>query len=166
MSKPTFASVTDELCVCDYLQRAADDPESPIIFDEHVGEYQFAYQVGGEGLATLVIYHCPFCGGAAPESKRELLFAVIPSEEAERIATVLLPIHSLDDAIRILGAPDFDGFTTLREDEKDDSAPSLKQYRQIRYTRLSSVADIWIEEHPNGKAWWHLQGKYVGGQHE
>ena len=116
MTGPTFASVTDQPCKCDYLQRRAADPECPIIFDDRVGEYQFTYQKpGAEGLSTLVIFHCPFCGGAAPESKRDLLFALIPSEEEERIATLLRPIHSLDDAIKLLGTPDYDGFVTHRE---------------------------------------------------
>jgi hypothetical protein len=162
--KPTFASVTEQLCVCEYLQRAADDPDNPIVFDEQAGEYQFTYQGEGEGLSMLVIYHCPFCGGAAPESKRELLFEDIPREEAERIALILHSIHSLDDAIKSFGAPDFDGFTTIHEHEKDNAPPSLKCSRQIRYERLSTVADVWIVEHPNGKAWWQLQGKPIANR--
>lgn len=87
-----------------------------------------------------------------------------PLEEEERIATLLWPIHSLEDAIKLLGTPDYDGFVTHREYEKDDRPPSLQYHRQIRYEHLSTVADVWIEEHRNGKAWWQLQGKYVGNQ--
>lgn len=58
MTKRTHSSVTEELCVCNYLQNAAEDPQNPIEFDPSTSEYQFAF-----GGAMLVIYHCPFCGG-------------------------------------------------------------------------------------------------------
>ena len=50
----------------------------------------------------------------------------------------------------------------IENDEKDARPPSIQHHRQIRYEHLSTVADVWIEEHPSGKAWWQLQGKYVG----
>lgn len=81
----TFASVTDEDCKCGSLERDANDPDSPIIFDVELNEYQFEYTVGDKGKAKMTIYHCPFCGGAAPESHRENLFAVIPNEEEARL---------------------------------------------------------------------------------
>ena len=65
--RPTFASVTSEPCTCKYLQKAAEDPDNPIEFDERTKGYLYTYAdyQGGE-KATLIIYHCPFCGGVAP----------------------------------------------------------------------------------------------------
>src|SRR5262245_4848327 len=91
VTKPTFASVTEEPCECGYLSDAANDPDSPIAFDAELNEYNFQYPspCGGgacEGdKALLRIYHCPFCGGAAPQSKRDLLFTVISAEEQRRL---------------------------------------------------------------------------------
>lgn len=76
MAKPTFHSVTQQPCACSYLENEANDPDSPILFDASTGEFQFSF-----GDAMLILYHCPTCGGVAPKSKRELLFAVIPSDE-------------------------------------------------------------------------------------
>jgi hypothetical protein len=167
MPKPTFASVTEQSCTCDYLQKEANDPESPIIFDEPTGEYQFTYQEPGcEGRSTLVIYHCPFCGGTAPESKRALLFAVIPRAEEERLAEILAPIQTIKDALATFGTPDFDGFVEVRQHERDDKPSTRAHHRQIRYERLSEVADVWIDECPDGRAFWQLQGKYVGKRPE
>lgn len=110
MPQPTFASLTDEPCRCGYLPRQADDPRSPIVFDRQLNECNYVYPCApGDGhcvgaTSMLRIYHCPFCGGAAPESKRDLLFAVITAEEEERLTELLRGIKSLDDAVRVLGA--------------------------------------------------------------
>lgn len=59
-----------ETCACNYLQYAADDPQNPIRFDEVGRMYQFTYQEPDcVGLSVLLIYHCPFCGGAALRSR-------------------------------------------------------------------------------------------------
>src|SRR5205807_3785770 len=105
MTKPTHASVTKEPCTCGYLVRAADDPTSPIVYDARLNEYHFEYPSPcgdsecGQAKAFLMIYHCPFCGGAAPESKRRLLCAGIPPDEERKlskfpgsITTVVEPI--------------------------------------------------------------------------
>jgi hypothetical protein len=163
VAKPTHASVTEQRCACDYLQNAADDPDSPIIFDQRTGEYQFTYQEPDcEGLSSLVIYHCPFCGGVAPESKRALLFAVISRDEERRLAALLRPIETIRDALEKLGTPDFDGFVVRRQPERDEKAPTREQHRMIRYEKMSDVADIWITEREDGRACLQLQGKYLG----
>jgi hypothetical protein len=162
-NKPTHASVTARPCTCGYPQRAADDAENPVVFDERTSEYQFTYQEPGlEGLSTLILYHCPFCGGAVPGSKRSLLFATIPGAEAARLVTVLEPVKTVRDALEQLGPPDFDGFSTTLRPERDDQPPLVERHRDLRYYSLSDVADIWITERSDGAVHWQLQGKYVG----
>lgn len=59
-----------EPCTCNYLQGLVDRPEFPIGFDDESLMYRFTYQEPDcEGPSMLLIYHCPFCGGAAPRSK-------------------------------------------------------------------------------------------------
>jgi hypothetical protein len=157
MSKPTFASVTEVPCTCRYLEKRANDPRTPIVFDEATGEYQFVYK-----SEMLVIYHCPFCGGAAPESKRALLFAQISAAEEERLANLLDGITTIDDALAKLGKPDFEGTSVTRHPEAENEAPRIQHHRDIRYFGLSETAEVWITERPDGKIFWQLQGKYIG----
>lgn len=71
MPKPTFASVTDLPCTCPALKRLVNDPRSPIVFDGQMNEFHLEYPLGtARQTASVVIYHCFFCGGVASESKR------------------------------------------------------------------------------------------------
>ena len=144
-------------CECDYLQRAAENEHMPIRFDSDTGEYQF-FQNGASG----VIRHCPSCGGAAPESQREKLFATIPRSEEGRLAKILDPIKTISDAIEILGQPDFDDWSKTIWPESEGKPPRIEHHRDIRYTELSDVAEIHIQECSDGRAFWQLVGKYVG----
>ncbi|MFH1269086.1 MAG: hypothetical protein ABIK89_25445 [Planctomycetota bacterium] len=163
--KRTHASVTDEPCDCGYLQQAADDPDNPIVFDEETSEYQFTYhEPGHEGLSMLVIYHCPFCGGAAPESKRSLLFAVISRSEQARLSEQLSRIGSIEDALDIFGEPQLDDFSVASTPSREDDPPAIHHLRALLYDHLSDVANVRITERPDGRIHWSLEGKYVGGQ--
>lgn len=160
MSKPTHASVTDQPCMCKYLQTAAEDADNPIVFDEKTSEYQFTYHEAGlDGPSMLVIYHCPFCGGAAPESKRSLLFATISRSEEKRLAELLAPLKTIDEAVALFGKPDYDGHSRVRDPGSDERAPSVECHREIRYENLSDVASVCITERPDGKLSCCLLGK-------
>lgn len=76
-----------------------------------------------------------------------------------RLAEILAPIETMDDAISPLGKPDFDDFSTSRISERDDKAPAVQHYRTIRYQRMSDVAEIWIALRPDGIDYWQLHGK-------
>ncbi|TAK19469.1 MAG: hypothetical protein EPO40_33155 [Myxococcaceae bacterium] len=167
MTKPTFASVTERPCACDYLSHAADDPRSPIVFDPKLNEYNFEYpslRSDEAGKAYLRIYHCPFCGGAAPESKRDQLFAVISPEEKRRLNQLLSGIKSVEDAFSVLGTPDHDdphGLTAQRP-EREGSAPTRQSYRSLTYSQLSDTADVILTDYRADGVHIALQGKYVG----
>jgi hypothetical protein len=170
MANPTYASVTERPCTCQYLEHAADDPRSPIVYDRTLKEYNFEYPSPcGDGTcevgkASLRIYHCPFCGGAAPESKRGLLFAVVPPEEEGRLYKLLGSIKTLDRAMQVLGPPDDDNPHGLREEhpEREGSAPTVESFRTLRYFDLSETADVNIAESRTGGVHFWLQGKYLG----
>ena len=160
--RPTFASVTAAQCKCGYLRRAADDPREPIVFDRLTGEYHFRFREGdASGYSTLVIYHCPFCGGAAPRSKRALLFHVVPPDEERRLTRLLDGITTLRSAIRKLGKPEYDNprGTGVQKPEYPGRAPTMQWFRTLRYEKLSKVADVWFTERADGRASWRLQGK-------
>jgi len=156
MARRTYWSVTDEPCTCGFLQNSADDPDSPIEFDAQTAEYQFRFDD-----SILVIYHCPFCGGAAPESKRALLFEPIPDAEHERVARLLDGITTIEEAIKKLGKPDFEGVSISKYPEMEGRAPRIENHREIRFQNLSDVAEIWITERFDGSVLWQLQGKPI-----
>jgi hypothetical protein len=170
MGKPTHASVTEELCICHYLEHAADDPRSPIVYDSKLNEYNFEYpNPCGDGAcdaskALLRIYHCPFCGGAAPESKRGLLFAVIPAEEERRLYQLLSSIKTLDEARQVFGSPDRDSPSGLteRHPEQEGRAPTVESFRTLSYSGLSETAVVNISESRSGGIHFWLHGKYLG----
>jgi hypothetical protein len=160
-NRPTSASVTAVSCTCEYLQRAADDPDSPIVFDERMGEFQFTYHDADEILQQLMIYHCPWCGGVAPRSKRRALFHIVPRAETDRLSAIMSEVKTLDDALSLLGEPDTDSpaGSSTETYETDTAPPTFESFRTLTYRRLSDVADVMICLRGNRKDHWTLSGK-------
>src|SRR5215469_5914967 len=63
-------SLEKERCQCGGLQEWANHPNSPIKYDIKLNEFHVQFQDDG----YLMIWYCPACGGATPESKRGELF--------------------------------------------------------------------------------------------
>jgi hypothetical protein len=175
MSKPTFDSVTEQPCNCGFLEQQADDPASPIVFDARLNEYHFEYPspcAGGDcatAKAQMMIYHCPFCGGAAPPSKREALFTAFTPEEQRRLYRLFDGMRTLQEVIAALGPPDEDKEQglTVRRPGQDGQPPSTRSFRTMRYTRLSDTADVEVYADPTeGKVQVMLMGKYIGSPTE
>jgi hypothetical protein len=159
--KPTRSSVTSEPCGCGYLQRACDEPTVPIVFDEEMGEFQIEHPRGG---GYSVLYHCPWCGGAAPRSKRSRRFATISTEEATRLRSLTAELTSVDAAIIALGSPDVDDpiGTSVSTVGSGNEPPRVTSYRMLTFRGLSDCADvILIDYGPKGVAF-TFQGKYLG----
>src|SRR6266545_3043282 len=72
-------------CQCESLEREANHPDSPIRFDPKLNEYHFIYRTSTGEEAKMMIYHCPFCGGRAPESRRDELFHRLTEAERHRL---------------------------------------------------------------------------------
>jgi hypothetical protein len=143
----TFASITDTPCTCGYLERAVEDPNTPVVYDRTTGEYCFTWGKpdDDDGVCTLIIFHCPFCGGTAPDSKRHLLFEDISEEERLRLEALLKPIQTIEQARHTLGAP--------QHDDRTD-------YLQLIYEQLSEVADVWIIESSDfDRVLWRIAAK-------
>lgn len=167
MTKPDFPSVTEQPCTCGFLEREADNPASPILFDKQLGEYHLVYQNSQTG--GTIIYHCPFCGGAAPPSKREALFTAIPDEEAQRLYQLFDGMRTLQEVIAALGPPDKEEKRglTVGQHEEDGQAPTMRSFRTLRYTHLSDSADVVVHAAADeGGLGLILMGKYIGSGSE
>jgi hypothetical protein len=160
--KPTHASVTDAPCKCGYLERASDEPMVPIVFDEQTNEYHIE-NVGDAGHR--VIYHCPFCGGAAPPSKRGSLFATITQDENSRLIALATGFKTVKQAVAKLGTPDDDMPAGLGMGSKptEGEAPTFTSYRTLTYKGLSETADVVLIDYgPEHGLRVTLRGKYLG----
>jgi hypothetical protein len=157
--KPTFASVTTKPCTCNWPLDVSREPHNSVHFDEATGEYEFLTQSGGR----LNIYHCPFCGGAMPRSRRGELFAYISEAEVARLDELTRGISSVEEAVRILGRPDTDMAAGMRErtPARGRRPPRVSTHRVLTFSRLSDTADVQlIDSGPRIR--FSYIGKYLG----
>ena len=162
--KRTFASVTTVDCTCNYLESAVRDKDSPIRFDSRMNEFKFEYTSSDGVKGSLRIYHCPFCGGAAPASLRATLFATIPSAELGRLRTLTANIKTIQDVLDHLGKPDVDhpAGITITTPANGAQPPTTESFRVLTYLGLSDVAEIHITDYVNKGLRVSYQGKYIG----
>jgi hypothetical protein len=145
-------------CTCGWLEGQANEANSPIRFDRSLNEYHIVC----EGERLLCIYHCPFCGGRAPESKRDLMFAHIDHKECTRLTQLTYRLGSVQDVIAELGQPDEDSYASTTTPERDGKPETVEVHRQLVYRQLSAVADLWVLVYPGDCVSTTFQGKYTG----
>ena len=158
MSKRTPESITEIECECRYLELAADDEQLPVEFVQLTGQYIFSCP-NSKYSNGMIIYHCPFCGGAAPKSKAEKLFETISDREEQRLAETLGKLQTIDDALNRLGKPDLDDFQINKFPETNANPPTVQRHRLLQYCNLSNTANVFITERTDGKINWSLSGK-------
>src|SRR5688572_12195266 len=99
-------SNTDSPCDCGWLSMAINDPHSGVVFDAGGNCVCLSH-----GESRYPLYHCPFCGGAFPDSSQPLWVPIVPPEEFARVAQ-LVGTLSDPEAIRSrLGPPDYGAVT-------------------------------------------------------
>lgn len=139
--KPNFDSVTDIPCKCDYLAREAAEPNVPIEFDPEMNEYCITHKNGSGGLK---IFHCPWCGGAAPKSRLAEHFETLTWDEIGRLQELTAGIQTIDEAVAQFGAPQTDqprGLTV--QTPGSETEPSrTESFRTLTFTGLSSTGDV------------------------
>lgn len=158
--KPTRSSVTSTPCKCPWLHDAASDPNVPVKFAEEVGEYQVENRDGG----YLVIRHCPWCGGAAPPSKRASLFATIPSAELRRLGRLTAKLKTVEDALANLGEPDSrepEGLT-IRTPARARRPPRVETFPTMTFSNLSKVADVTLADYGREGIGFTFSPKFIG----
>ncbi|MEM7477652.1 MAG: hypothetical protein AAF483_21905 [Planctomycetota bacterium] len=145
MTKPTAQSVTVTPCTCGYLERQANNPYSPFLFDEAVNEYHFRY-VFRDRNAQLMIYHCPWCGGVASGSHRCKMFYDLDSKSCDELIETTASCETLDDIIVILGSPDVDEFTGIKHNELSGRSPRVDRVRRITFNNLYDEMSVSFEQ--------------------
>jgi len=162
-SKPHGQSVTSKPCVCGFLEAAAAEPNSMILYDERMCEYQFNRRDGSDSGP---IYHCPFCGGATPKSKRATFFARVTWAETARLKKLTSGITTVEEAIGRFGTPQHDRAEgiTIQTPASDSEPSKTTSYRMITFTRLSETADVALIDYGVKGIKFTFQGKYLGGR--
>lgn len=159
----TFASVTETPCTCRFLENRSRDPDWPIEFDARLNEYHIVTN-GAFGRGQGMIYHCPWCGGEAPRSSHQQLFATVSSSEDFRLREMVRAYRSYDDAKYALGPPDWEPFpgTTVTKPASDVYKPIAEAFREAHYKNLSGVADLVLVDYPNRQMGVRVAAKYIG----
>ncbi|MDA1166376.1 MAG: hypothetical protein O3B13_25045 [Planctomycetota bacterium] len=146
MAQPNSQSVTTTVCTCGYLERSANDPDSPFVFDEAVNQYHFTFPFRDRGDAQLMIYHCPWCGGVASDSHRGSLFHDLDPKSCDEIIEKTASCQTLDDVIAILGTPNDDEYTGIKHNEKDGRSPRVDRVRRITFHNLYDEMSVSFEQ--------------------
>ena len=126
-----------------------------------LNEFHIVHSNGG---GHMMIRHCFFCGGKAPESRRGTLFARVPSEEARRLAGLTQPLETVGAVLSALGKPDRDSEAgaMITTPEKDGQAEETRAYRTLVYGGLSEIADVHVTVYPLDRVAFSFRGKYLG----
>jgi hypothetical protein len=165
MPSRTWASVTTVPCTCGHLEDDAADPNSPIRYDPELNEYSIIYTGDSESYVSVLVHHCPFCGGLAPESRRGKLFCAVPDLEYERLGTLAAGVASVEDALRILGTPSSDEPVTLPQwyvpSARRDGQLS-RPIRALTFRGLSDVAEVQVLVRDDKSTQVIIGAKYIG----
>ena len=154
---PRMPDPTAPECGCRALERLSKEPTSSIEFDARLNEYHI---VGTDGSQTM-IYHCPFCGGRTPESRRDDLFMHITNAEMRRLTVLIGHLKTLDEVLAAFGPPDYD-FPTGHGVTKDDETgrPVTTLYRSLTYENLSPTAIVRVTVHVNDRVQFSFMAKH------
>jgi hypothetical protein len=150
-------------CKCGYLERHANHPNSPIRFDPKLNEYHFIHRTSEGGEAQMMIYHCPFCGGRAPKSRRSELFHRLTRAEQRRLCELTKEMRTLRDVTTAFGEADTMQpiGMVITKPERDGRPETTQSYPVMIYRKLSATADVHVTVYPDDRVGITFQGKAV-----
>ncbi len=130
-----------DVCNCGALENASKEPDHAIRWDEEMNEYYIAY---GSSGGRMMIYYCPFCGGSAPESRRDSMFAHVTDKEEARIGELFIGLRTVADVVARFGPPDEEREVAWgqRSPRREGQPECGEVFRGLVYKGLSPVADI------------------------
>jgi hypothetical protein len=150
-------------CKCGFLEREANHPDWPIRFDPELNEYHFIHRTSTAGEAQMMIYHCPFCGGRAPKSRRSEFFHRLTHAEQRRLCELTKDLHTVQDVAAAFGESDIKQPVgmMITTPERDGKPETTQSYPVMIYTKLSDTADVHVTIYPTDSVGISFQGKAV-----
>lgn len=118
---------------------AINDPCSGVTFDPKSNTV-----VLSRGQSEYPLYHCPFCGGAFPDSSQPAWVPIVPKEEFERVERLVADLADAEAIISRLGPPDYDAVTypqTWRNGTmvQDDPCRSVRNLEYCGYSEWLAI---------------------------
>src|SRR5579864_1821424 len=140
-------------CKCGFLERQANHPDSPVRFDAKLNEYHFIHRMSTGEEAVMMIYHCPFCGGRAPKSRRGDLFHRLTHAERRRLCELTKEMRTLQDVMAAFGVPDIKQpiGMVITKPERDGKPETTQSYPVMIYRKLSDTADVHVTVYPDDR---------------
>jgi len=150
-------------CKCGFLEREANHADSPVRFDAKLNEYHFIHRMSTGEEAMMMIYHCPFCGGRAPKSRRGDLFHRLTHAEQRRLSGLTKDLRTVQDVAMAFGEPDIRQPIGMMQTipERDGKPETTQSYPVMIYTKLSETADVHVTIYPADRVGISFQGKAV-----
>jgi hypothetical protein len=159
---PSMPNPDAPLCDCRWFERATRDDAIPVVFDELMNEYHLVHK-GGKGHS--LIYHCPFCGGRAPESLRSTYWTEVSIEESHRLNALTKNIKTPQELFEKFGTPDHDfevsGGSTTPGSEDTPPETTLGP-RRVVFKGLSDTADVHVRIDQYDRLRFSFTGRYIG----
>jgi hypothetical protein len=158
----TMPNPNAPLCGCKWFENAVRNSDVPVVFDGMMNEYHLVHN---DGKGHSLFYHCPFCGGRAPDSLRGSYFADVSFEESSRLHLLTENIMTEEHMRATHGEPDHvfpisGGITTPGSDTEP---PETKVGgRCLLYKNLSETAEVRVSVDRYGKLKFSFSGKYLG----
>jgi hypothetical protein len=113
---------------------AINDPYSGVVFDPESNSVLLSH-----GQSEYPLYHCPFCGGAFPDSSQPVWVPIVPKEEFERVEQLIADLTDAEAIISRLGPPDYDATTHSHTScngtlVRDDTSPPVRNIEYYGYS--------------------------------
>ncbi|WP_265592678.1 hypothetical protein [Verrucomicrobium sp. BvORR034] len=150
------------LCECRWFERAARDDALPVVFDERMNEYHLVH-TGGRGHS--LFYHCPFCGGRAPDSLRKTYWTEVSIEESHRLHQLTKDITTPQQLFERFGEPDHDlevGSSSMTLGSEDTPPETTLGPRRVVFRGLSDTADMHVRIDRYDRLWFSFMGRSIG----
>ncbi|RYD66438.1 MAG: hypothetical protein EOP83_05010 [Verrucomicrobiaceae bacterium] len=149
-------------CDCRWFERAVKDDLIPVVFDELMNEYHLVHRnAGGHSL----FYHCPFCGGRAPDSLRGTYWTEVSHEESHRLHQLTKDIKTPGELFETFGQPDRDfevGGGCVTPGTDDAPPETTLGPRRVVFTGLSATADVHVRIDRYDRLRFSFAGRYIG----
>jgi len=149
-------------CGCKWFELSAKDDSIPVVFDELMNEYHLKH-VNGRGYS--LFYHCPFCGGKAPDSLRGTYWTEVSHEESRRLQLLTNHIKTPDELFSTFGVPDQDfeiGGGSTSPGSDDEPPETVVGPRRVVFTGLSDTVDVHVRIDRYDRLRFSYMGRYIG----
>jgi len=141
-------SVTGRFCRCGWPGFLPSSDEVEVKFDRTWKMCFLRILTRSGEKVSLVIYHCPICGGVLSELQSTRSSFGVPVAELKRLGGLLAGVGTIEAAVDRFGTPDFQSFAENKsvEPKVGDSGRIQARLRKIVYSGLSSWVDVALIE--------------------